>query len=148
MIPTGLLDDLAQLVKANSIEGNKKDNQQIIYTPWSNIKKTGDLAVGTVTFHNERKVSGHAHRTLTVSSWALMNAGWETTLAGQVRRHFVKTRENAIVNRLNKTRREEKVDHESVRIERQKERERAKREVGNELVSKRSVVPSPLPPFY
>jgi precorrin-6B methylase 2 len=55
-IPPALLDDLSQLVKANSIDGNKKDNQQIIYTPWSNIKKTGDLAVGTVTFHNERKV--------------------------------------------------------------------------------------------
>ena len=55
-IPTALLDDLSQLVKANSIEGNKRDNQQIIYTPWSNIKKTGDLAVGTVTFHNDHKV--------------------------------------------------------------------------------------------
>lgn len=55
-IPTALLDDLSQLVKANSIEGNKRDNQQIIYTPWRNVKKTGDLAVGTVMFHNERKV--------------------------------------------------------------------------------------------
>lgn len=55
-IPIPLLDDLSQLVKANSIEGNKKDNQQIIYTPWSNIKKTGDMAIGTVTFYNERKV--------------------------------------------------------------------------------------------
>ncbi|UZJ54435.1 hypothetical protein CBS101457_003755 [Exobasidium rhododendri] len=104
-IPTALLDDLSQLVKANSIEGNKKDNQQIIYTPWSNIKKTGDLAIGTVMFHNERNV----------------------------RRHFVKTRENVIVNRLNKTKREEKVDHEAVRMERQKIRQQAKRLVGNEL---------------
>lgn len=37
-IPTALLDDLSQLVKANSIEGNKKQNVTIIYTPWSNIK--------------------------------------------------------------------------------------------------------------
>jgi hypothetical protein len=106
-IPSALLDDLSQLVKANSIEGNKRDNQQIIYTPWSNIKKTGDLAVGTVMFHNERTV----------------------------KRHFVKTRENVIVNRLNKTKREEKVDHEAVRLERQKVRQKAKREIGNELVS-------------
>lgn len=53
-----LLDDCSQLVKANSIEGNKKDNQIVIYTPWRNVKKTGDMAVGTVTFHNDTKVSG------------------------------------------------------------------------------------------
>ncbi len=37
-IPEPLLQDLAQLTKANSIEGNKKGNVTIIYTPWSNIK--------------------------------------------------------------------------------------------------------------
>lgn len=37
-IPPALLDDLGQLTKANSIEGNKKKNVTIIYTPWSNIK--------------------------------------------------------------------------------------------------------------
>lgn len=66
-------------------------------------------------------------------------------LRHQVRRHFVKTRENAIVNRLNKTKREETVDYEAVRMERQKERQRAKREVGNELVSRCSVCIGVLP---
>ena len=68
-------------------------------------------------------------------------------LPHQVRRHFVKTRENTIVNRLNKTKREETVDFEAVRMERQKERQRAKREVGNELVSRGSVciIVPPLP---
>ncbi|THH21402.1 hypothetical protein EW146_g163 [Bondarzewia mesenterica] len=37
-IPEPLLIDCAQLVKANSIEGNKKDNLTIIYTPGSNLK--------------------------------------------------------------------------------------------------------------
>jgi hypothetical protein len=37
-IPAALLTDCAQLVKANSIEGNKKDNLTIIYTPGSNLK--------------------------------------------------------------------------------------------------------------
>lgn len=55
-IPAPLLADCAQLVKANSIEGNKKNNITIIYTPWSNIKKQGDMAIGSVTFHNDRKV--------------------------------------------------------------------------------------------
>lgn len=37
-IPEALLQECSQLVKANSIEGNKKNNLTIIYTPWSNIK--------------------------------------------------------------------------------------------------------------
>ena len=36
-IPEKLLTDCAQLVKANSIEGNKKIDQTIIYTPASNL---------------------------------------------------------------------------------------------------------------
>lgn len=42
--------------KANSIEGNKKDNINIIYTPWANLKKTGAMAVGEVSFHDSREV--------------------------------------------------------------------------------------------
>lgn len=42
------LDDCCQLVKANSIEGNKMNNIGIVYTMWSNLKKTGDMAVGQV----------------------------------------------------------------------------------------------------
>ncbi|KAJ3812048.1 cytoplasmic protein [Lentinula lateritia] len=54
-IPEVLLIDCAQLVKANSIEGNKKDNLTIIYTPVDNLKKTGDMAVGQVSFHNDKR---------------------------------------------------------------------------------------------
>jgi NFACT protein RNA binding domain len=104
-IPTKLLEDLGQLVKANSIEGNKKNNQTIIYTPWRNIKKQGDMAIGTVMFHNDQIV----------------------------KRHHIAQRDNAIVNRLNKTKREEKVDHEAVRQEREKERNKIKRDAANKL---------------
>jgi hypothetical protein len=48
--------DLAQLTKANSIEGNKKDNITIIYTPWSNLKKDGSMAAGQVSFKDQKKV--------------------------------------------------------------------------------------------
>lgn len=89
-IPAELLTDCAQLVKANSIEGNKKDNLTIIYTPGDNLKKTGDMAVGQVSFHNDKKV----------------------------KRVHVPQRENAIVNRLNKTKDERQVDHEQERIDR------------------------------
>ncbi|KAF1955985.1 DUF814-domain-containing protein [Byssothecium circinans] len=70
-----LMIDCAQLTKANSIEGNKKDNVTIVYTPWSNLKKDGSMAVGQVGFKDQRKV----------------------------KRIHVEQRENPIVNRLNKT---------------------------------------------
>lgn len=78
-IDKDLLVDCAQLTKANSIEGvlcnprpeyersdfgsrtdtaagNKKDNITIVYTPWSNLKKDGSMAVGQVSFKDQRKV--------------------------------------------------------------------------------------------
>ncbi|KAK4101452.1 DUF814-domain-containing protein [Parathielavia hyrcaniae] len=90
-IPEDLLTDLAQLTKANSIEGNKKDNITIIYTPWSNLRKDGSMAVGQVSFKDNKKV----------------------------KRILVAQRENLIVNRLNKTKvekypdlKQEKEDHQ------------------------------------
>ncbi|KAG8849197.1 hypothetical protein FRB96_000904 [Tulasnella sp. 330] len=100
-IPQTLLVDCAQLVKANSIEGNKKDNLTVIYTPWDNLKKTGDMAVGQVSFHNDKKYSKELHST-------------------KVKRIHVAQRENAIVNRLNKTKVERDPDHEQERIDRLK----------------------------
>ncbi|KAI5308937.1 hypothetical protein KEM55_004483, partial [Ascosphaera atra] len=81
-IPEALLEDCAQLTKANSIEGNKKDNVTIIYTPWSNLRKTGDMAAGQVSFHNNKLV----------------------------KKVFVAERQNPIINRLNKTRLEKYPD--------------------------------------
>ncbi|KAF3766135.1 hypothetical protein M406DRAFT_60613 [Cryphonectria parasitica EP155] len=92
-IPEPLLTDLAQLTKANSIEGNKKDNITIIYTPWSNLKKDGSMATGAVSFHDDRKV----------------------------RRILVHQRENAIVNRLNKTKVEKHPDLRQEKEDRLKE---------------------------
>jgi hypothetical protein len=98
-IPEPLLVDCAQLVKANSIEGNKRNDLTIIYTPADNLKKTGDMVVGQVSFHNDKRVK---------------------------RIHIAK-RENAIVNRLNKTKAERVVDHEAERIERVKRENAVKR---------------------
>ncbi|WFD04394.1 hypothetical protein MOBT1_003103 [Malassezia obtusa] len=120
-IPEPLLYDCAQLVKANSIEGtciaahpgNKKNHLTIIYTPHSNVKvrgvltqKTGDMAVGAVSFFNDRTV----------------------------KRFYVKERENAVVNRLNKTRVERKVDYEAERQERERALGRKKKEFANAQV--------------
>ncbi|KAG8528075.1 uncharacterized protein KY384_006991 [Bacidia gigantensis] len=96
-ISKDLIEDCAQLTKANSIEGtpcsfpplfvrsyqtftldqkgNKKENITIIYTPWSNLKKDGGMATGQVGFHDSRKT----------------------------KRILVPVRINAIINRLEKT---------------------------------------------
>ncbi|KAI9849324.1 MAG: hypothetical protein M1837_004784 [Sclerophora amabilis] len=114
-IPQSLLEDCAQLTKANSIEGNKKDNQTVIYTPWANLKKDGSMAVGQVGFKDPKKV----------------------------RKVFVEQRQNPIVNRLNKTKverfpdlrqeREDKLKElrnrdQSAKLERRKEEARVARE--------------------
>ncbi|ODA76781.1 hypothetical protein RJ55_07296 [Drechmeria coniospora] len=91
-LPADLVADLAQLTKANSIEGNKKDNITVIYTPWSNLKKDGSMDVGQVSFKDPRKV----------------------------KRVLVAQRENPIVNRLNKTKVEKKPDLKLERDERLK----------------------------
>ncbi|KAI8671723.1 hypothetical protein NCS57_00648300 [Fusarium keratoplasticum] len=92
-LPEELVMDLAQLTKANSIEGNKKDNITVIYTPWSNLKKDGSMAVGQVGFKDQRKV----------------------------KRVLVPQRENPIVNRLNKTKVEQKPDFKQEKDDRLKE---------------------------
>uniref|UniRef100_A0A1I8GT37 Coiled-coil domain-containing protein 25 n=2 Tax=Macrostomum lignano TaxID=282301 RepID=A0A1I8GT37_9PLAT len=55
-VPTQVIDACAQLVKANSIEGSKQNNVDIVYTMWDNLKKTGDMAVGQVGFHKSKQV--------------------------------------------------------------------------------------------
>ncbi|KAI0378329.1 DUF814-domain-containing protein [Hypomontagnella monticulosa] len=92
-IPQDLLTDLAQLTKANSIEGNKKDNITIIYTPWSNLKKDGSMAVGQVSFKDQRKV----------------------------KKILVPARENVIINRLNKTKVEKQSDLQQEREDHRRE---------------------------
>ena len=40
-IPEALIIDCCQLTKANSISGCKQNNVPVVYTMWSNLKKTG-----------------------------------------------------------------------------------------------------------
>jgi hypothetical protein len=46
----------ASPTRADAVQGNKKDNITIVYTPWSNLKKDGSMAVGQVGFKDQRKV--------------------------------------------------------------------------------------------
>eukprot|EP00951_Prasinocladus_malaysianus_P024896 scaffold216412_cov29-Prasinocladus_malaysianus.AAC.1 len=45
-IDSDTLEECSQLVKANSIQGNKQNNVDIVYTPWANLKKTASMEVG------------------------------------------------------------------------------------------------------
>lgn len=99
-IPEDVLEDCIQLVKHNSIEGNKMNNVAVVYTYWSNLKKTGDMDVGQVSFHRP----------------------------GNVKRTLVEKRSNEIVNRLNRTKTEAFPDLAKEKVERVKELNRRARE--------------------
>ncbi|EKG13006.1 protein of unknown function DUF814 [Macrophomina phaseolina MS6] len=106
-IPEELLKDCAQLTKANSIEGNKKNNITVIYTPWSNLKKDGSMAVGQVGFKDNKKV----------------------------KRIHVVERENPIINRLNKTKVEKYPDLRQEREDRRSELRKKDRAAQQERAS-------------
>ena len=36
------------------------NNVNVVYTPWSNLKKTADMDVGQIGFHRQKDVSVHA----------------------------------------------------------------------------------------
>lgn len=78
-IPEAVIQDCAQLVKANSIQGCKANDVDVVYTMWSNLKKTPEMDVGQVGFHRQKEVKSLR----------------------------VEKKVNEIVNRLNKTCEEE-----------------------------------------
>ena len=47
-----VIEDAAQLDKANSISGNKMNDIDVVYTMWSNLKKTEGMVVGQVQICN------------------------------------------------------------------------------------------------
>ncbi|GAB1610788.1 Hypothetical predicted protein [Argonauta hians] len=98
-IPQTVIDDCAQLVKANSIQGNKMNNIDVVYTMWGNLKKTGSMEVGQVGFHSDK----------------------------EVRKVRVEKRQNGIVNRLLKTKEERSPDLRAEREQRDKEEQALKR---------------------
>lgn len=55
-IPTAVIEDAAQLVKANSIQGSKMNDVDVVYTMWPNLKKTDSMEVGQVCFHKSNEV--------------------------------------------------------------------------------------------
>merc|ERR1719356_2054572 len=81
-VPQSVIEDAAQLVKANSIQGNKMNDVDVVYTMWDNLHKTNGMDVGQIGFHKQKAV----------------------------RKIRLASRENVIVNRLNKTKVEKQLD--------------------------------------
>jgi len=103
-VPDAVIQECCQLVKANSIQGCKEARVKVVFTPWENLKKTSDMAVGQVGFHSQKKVT-----TFTVEG-----------------------KDNAVLNRLEKTKVEEFPDLQRLREKydatlRQEAKEKAKR---------------------
>ena len=93
--------DCAQLVKANSIQGSKMNDVDVVYTMWDNLHKTAQMEVGQIGFHSHKAVK-------------------------KIR---LPTKDNAIVNRLNKTKEEKEVDFRAARESRdRREREDKKKQ--------------------
>ena len=66
--------ECSQLVKANSIEGCKLKEVDVIYTRWRNLHKTPSMEAGAIGFHDRTKI-----------------------------KKIRVTKDNTIVNRINKT---------------------------------------------
>eukprot|EP00094_Tigriopus_californicus_P013918 TCALIF_13471-PA protein Name:"Similar to ccdc25 Coiled-coil domain-containing protein 25 (Danio rerio)" AED:0.09 eAED:0.14 QI:26/0/0/1/0/0/3/0/143 len=99
-VPMAVIEDAAQLVKANSIEGNKMNDIDVVYTLWENLHKTDSMDVGQVGFHRQK----------------------------EVRKIRVSKRCNDIVNRLKKTKEEKVVNFQEQRdLRDRREREDKKR---------------------
>ena len=102
-IDLDVLEDVCQLTKYNSIQGNKQP-VTIIYTKCTNLKKDSSMDIGQVTF--------------------------KSTTKGSVKRYSCNERDNSIINRLNKTKteqhldlRQELINHQKVLLKKKKEKE-------------------------
>ncbi|KAL8854726.1 MAG: hypothetical protein Q9221_000508 [Calogaya cf. arnoldii] len=123
-LPVALVEDCAQLTKANSIEGliwryndclankiallgNKKDNVTVIYTPWSNLLKNASMATG------QNPIINRLMKTRTVSPTDGLFADKEkhlSELRAKAREKAKEARKEE--ERLTKERREEKYKRE------------------------------------
>lgn len=111
LINPDILEQIAQLTKANSIKGNKLNNITVIYTPVENLVTNGSMDIGTVTFRNLKNV----------------------------KRVKVTKRENVIINKLNKTKTEKDIEvfkTEQAELVRIIERKRKDHEREKELIQR------------
>ncbi|KAL7057742.1 hypothetical protein AAHC03_017161 [Spirometra sp. Aus1] len=95
-VPEAVIQDCAQLCKQNSISGCKQNDVTIVYTMWENLRKTANMEVGQVGFHDGK----------------------------QVRKVVVEKRISEIIRRLEKT--QQVVENPDLRAEREARDERVR----------------------
>ncbi len=100
--------EMCQLVKNNSIEGSKAPKVDVIYTEFSNLKKSAMLDVGTVTFFDQKLV----HRVKNVE------------------------RDRDIVKRIEKTRTEKYPDLEKMKEDRDLEEKNRRKKEAKDRIAK------------
>jgi len=113
-MPQGVIDACCALVKANSIEGSKKSEVDVVYTPWTNLRKESHMEVGQIGFFDNKQV----------------------TKVGHVKKN------NEVVNKLNKTKVESYPDLSAERdardaIKRREGKERAREAKKEQLEEER-----------
>mmetsp|Transcript_15461 Transcript_15461/g.13992 ORF Transcript_15461/g.13992 Transcript_15461/m.13992 type:complete len:214 (+) Transcript_15461:19-660(+) len=87
-----LIEECTQLVKANSIEGCKLKEVYVVYTRWKNLNKTSSMEIGAIGYHDQKKV-----------------------------RRVKVIKNNAIVNKINRTREERHPDLSVIQQDNQRE---------------------------
>ncbi|KAL4423216.1 hypothetical protein ABPG77_000008 [Micractinium sp. CCAP 211/92] len=127
-IPKDTLEDACQLVKANSIQGNKVNNLAIVYTPAANLRKSADMAVGQVGFHNENAVKrAHVARRLNeivnrlnktqvekFPDLAAEKAAWEKEQAGMRKAHAVAQKRSEKEEKEEQRRQQDMLDYKHI----------------------------------
>ncbi|XP_018645776.1 DUF814 domain protein [Schistosoma mansoni] len=106
-VPAAVIQDCAQLVKENSIQGCKLNDVTVVYTKWENLKKTNDMDAGQVSFHNNKAVQ----------------------------KIVVEKRNGDVIKRLNKTK--EQCQHPDLRGEREERDTRIKNKEKAALAAKK-----------
>ena len=111
-----IIEDAAQLVKYNSIQGNKMNDIDVVYTMWGNLHKTEGMEVGQVIFCEgglEDWIEMFKKNPWRLFQYALDDFFTKLDIfqvsfhkQKEVRKIRVARRENVIVNRLNKTKKE------------------------------------------
>eukprot|EP01083_Nonionella_stella_P040887 110880_1 len=60
-IPEKAIVECCHLVKKNSISGCKQNNVDVVFTHASNLHKTADMDIGSIGFHDNKKVITRRH---------------------------------------------------------------------------------------
>jgi len=113
-IPPATLKDCCQLTKLRSIEGKKKSEVTIIYTPWANLKKREHMKVGEIGFKDYKQVR------------KVKNVSRDREVLNKVGKSMEERFPNFPVEKEEWEREEEKIRKEDKRKRKQTEKEQVK----------------------